>query len=159
MKENVLDALMYLFEQYYLDDDSNLTPDHDSIKDRLNEAGFLEGEIDKAIHWLEELADNQHLIDTIVPANRSFRIYTDQEAARLNKECRGFLIFLEQSGILTPLSRELVIERFMALNTDEIDLEQLKWVVLMVLFTRPGEEEAYAWMEDLVFDNPTGYLH
>jgi len=159
MKENVLDALMYLFEQYYLDDESDVSPDHDSIKGRLQEAGFLEGEIDKAINWLEELSSDQHTPDGAVPAPRSFRIYTDQESARLNQECRGFLLFLEQSEILTPVSRELVIDRFMALETDEIDLEQLKWVVLMVLFTQPGEEEAYAWMEDLVFDNPIGYLH
>ena len=47
----------------------------------------------------------------------------------------------------------------MALKTDEFDLGQLKWVILMVLFNQPGEEAAYAWMEDLVFDSLTGYLH
>ena len=49
-------------------------------------------------------------------------------------------------------SRELVIDRVMALEDEEIDLDQLKWVVLMVLFNQPGRESAYAWMEDLVID-------
>jgi Smg protein len=29
----------------------------------------------------------------------------------------------------------------------------------MVLFNQPGEEAAYAWMEDLVLDSMTGSLH
>ena len=38
------------------------------------------------------------------------------------------------------------------MRPEEIDLDQLKWVVLMVLFNQPGRESAYAWMEDLVID-------
>jgi Smg protein len=47
----------------------------------------------------------------------------------------------------------------MALATDEIDLTQLKWIILMVLFNQPGQEEAYAWMEDLMFEGLSDYLH
>ncbi|MHB8416035.1 MAG: DUF494 family protein, partial [Acidiferrobacteraceae bacterium] len=57
-----------------------------------------------------------------------------------------------QSGVLDPVTRELVLERVMALEAEEIDLEQMKWVILMVLFNRPGQEQAYAWVEDLVFN-------
>ena len=55
---------------------------------------------------------------------------------------------------------ERVIERVMALETEDFDISQLKWVILMVLFNEPGAEAAYAWMEDLVFESlPGGYLH
>ena len=47
----------------------------------------------------------------------------------------------------------------MALGDDEIDLDQLKWVVLMVLFNQPGRESAYAWMEDMVIDHAEGRLN
>ncbi|MDN5850738.1 MAG: DUF494 domain-containing protein, partial [Nitrococcus sp.] len=40
-----------------------------------------------------------------------------------------------------------------------IDLDTLKWVILMVLFNQPGQEKAYAWMENLVFENPAHPLH
>jgi len=30
---------------------------------------------------------------------------------------------------------------------------------LMVLFNQPGQEAAFAWMEDLVFDEAIGHLH
>ena len=56
-------------------------------------------------------------------------------------------------------SRELVIDRIMALGTDEIDTDIVKWVVLMVLFNQPGQEAAYAWMEDYVFEETANRLH
>jgi Smg protein len=68
-------------------------------------------------------------------------------------------MFLEQLGVLDQTSRELVIDRIMALDTDDIDLDTLKWVVLMVLFNQPGQEAAYAWMEGLVLDEMASVLH
>ena len=37
-----------------------------------------------------------------------------------------------------PTQREIVIERLLALDTEELSLEQVKWVVLMVLSCQPG---------------------
>jgi Smg protein len=47
----------------------------------------------------------------------------------------------------------------MALESDEVDLDQLKWVILMVLFNQPGQEAAVAWMEDLVLDEVVAQVH
>jgi Smg protein len=87
------------------------------------------------------------------------RFYAEQELKLLNTACRGYLLFLEQVGVLDQMTREVVIERVLALETDEIDLDQLKWVVLMVLFYQPGREVAYAWMEDLVFEDMEAVIH
>ena len=46
----------------------------------------------------------------------------------------------------------------MALDSVDIDVEQVKWVVLMVLFSQPGQEDAFARMEDLVFED-VGAVH
>ena len=62
-------------------------------------------------------------------------------------------------GVLDHSTREMAIDRVMALEEDEADLEQLKWVILMVLFNQPGREAAFAWMEDLVLDEMAGVLH
>lgn len=158
MKENVFDVLMYLFENY-MEGEVESEPDRESLKVELQEAGFPQGEVNKAFEWLDGLSTRREVDATHPPADQSIRLFTKKEAEKLDLECRGFLLFLEQSGILTPASRELVIDRVMALETEEIDLEQLKWVVLMVLFNQPGEEVAYAWMEDLVFDKALGSLH
>jgi Smg protein len=56
--------------------------------------------------------------------------------AKLDAQCRGFLLTLEQSGILDLQTRELVIERALAATGDSLSLEQLKLVVLMVLWNQ-----------------------
>jgi Smg protein len=56
--------------------------------------------------------------------------------AKLDARCRGFLLTLEQSGILTPQTRELVIERSLAASGDTLTLEQLKLIVLMVMWNQ-----------------------
>ena len=76
----------------------------------------------------------------------------DDELERISTECRGYLLQLEQQGILSPLQREIVIDRLVALDSDEVDIDRLKWLVLMVLSSQPGQEQACARMEDLVFD-------
>ena len=54
---------------------------------------------------------------------------------------------------------EILVDRLLALESADIDVEQIKWVVLMVLFNQPGQEDAYAWMEDLVYEGYGIYLH
>ncbi|RKZ36825.1 MAG: hypothetical protein DRQ37_03300 [Gammaproteobacteria bacterium] len=159
MKETVLDVLIYLFENYF-DEDSELESDQGTVRRELLEAGFPEAEISKAFGWLEGLAaGNEGSVSDSAKVRASTRIYAAEETGRLDLECRGFLYFLEQVGVLDAVTRELVIDRVMALETDDIDLERLKWVLLMVLFNRPGKEETFAWMEDYVFENMSGRLH
>jgi Smg protein len=159
MKESVLDVLMYLFEHYF-DEEAELESDQESLRAELVDAGFPEAEISKAFAWLEGLTI-EHAEGVVVEIARvgSVRVYTAQEMDRLDTPCRGFLLFLEQIRVLDGTSRELVIDRVMALEDDDIDLDQLKWVVLMVLFNQPGHESAYAWMEDLVIDHSGEFIN
>ena len=159
MKEDVLDVLMYLFENY-MDDETATEADPETLKTLLREAGFLSTEINKAFAWLEDLAIMQE-VDSLLPAKtaRSIRVFSPTEEKKLDVECRGFLMFLEQMGVLNDASRELVIDRIMALESPDIDLEQVKWVVLMVLFNQPGLEEAFTWMENMVMEEFSYPLH
>lgn len=154
MKENIFDVLIYLFENY-MDDNPDLSPDPDVIRTELLEAGFPQRDVNKAFEWMESLGDQQ----TIHSSSPTFRVFSRTETKKLNVDCRGLLLYLEQSGILSPASREMVIDRVMVLNDNEITLENLKWIVLMVLFSQPDEEAAFAKMEDLVYENIPSYLH
>jgi len=152
---------MYLFETY-IHNEAEMQVDQDTLTDDLTDAGFHREDIYNALNWLEKLADYQEgLVDPILLANDplSMRIYTEEEGQRLDAECLGFLLFLEQIQVLNMETREMVIERVMALDTLEFDLEDLKWVVLMVLFNLPGCENAYQQMEELLFDVNEGMLH
>jgi Smg protein len=159
MKQTVLDVLVYLF-QNYMSDEGESQADRESVQSELLEAGFAFSEVDKALEWLDELAAHPESNPGFqAEAERSFRVYAPDELLKLDAEAVGFLMDLERSGILSADTRELIMDRVMALETEEIDLEELKWVILMVLFNQPGQEEAYAWMEDLVFDGYGVYLH
>jgi Smg protein len=136
--------------------------DHDLLTDELTRAGFHQDEIYKALTWLEKLAalqDSDAYPNFPRVGRKSVRIYTQQECQLLDIESRGFLMFLEQVNVLDFSTREMVIDRVMELDTEFFSIDDLKWVVLMVLFNVPGKESAYSQMEDLIFDEQEGPLH
>ena len=157
MKETVLDVLMYLFESF-VDSEDEPEPNRNELREELERAGFGEREIDRALEWLDGL--NIADVAASEPTHAAaVRVYDRVEQERLDSPARGYLLHLEQIGILAPPQRELVIDRLLALDSEEIDIEQIKWVVMMVLFSQPGHEQAYAQMEDLVFAEDPGWLH
>lgn len=158
MKENVLDLLMYLFENYIYDEPES-TPDRDSLGDSLEEAGFSSAEIDRAFSWLDGLAEQRQLPIMVGQESNPVRLFCEAECSRLDVDSRGLILYLENIGVLDPARREQVLDRLMALEEDDIDMEDVKWVVLMVLFNQPGQEANYAWMEDLMFEEDGEYRH
>ena len=155
MKENIFDVLMYLFENY-MEDEIEMLPDSDVIRTELLEAGFETCEVNKAFDWLDSLSLQRTIKPTVAPA---FRIFCAQEIEKLDLECRNLIMFLEQNGILNSANREIVIDRAMALEDEEISMEKLKWIVLMILLSQPDEEIAFSRMEDMVYDLVPAYLH
>ena len=126
---------------------------------KLSRAGFGDSEIDRALDWLDGLTDNHGDLTYYAETAHGTRIYNEFEQQRLDVACRGFVIYLEQIGILSPPQREILLDRLLALGTQDIDVDQVKWVVLMVLFSQPGQELAYARMEDLVFEEEFTTIH
>ncbi len=160
MKESVIDVLMYIFSSYIESDDS-LPEDRESIDANLREAGFATQEIEKAFDWLDGLALADDTPD-IEQSPKSLRIYASEEKQRMNTKTQGFLFFLEQSGVLTPELRELVINRIMALDGDTpIDMDEFKWVVMMVLFNYAEDQDETTLMhyEDIVFADQSALYH
>ena len=160
MKEKVFDVLMYLFENY-MDDGQDFNPDQESLTQELTQAGFPRGEVNKAFTWLEELSTlgDQNPVGMVAASSfGAMRHYSDEELDKLDSKARGLVLQLEQGGVLDAYTRELVIDRAMALESDEIDLEQLRWIVLMVLFNQPGQEHAYTVLEDVVFGERQEHL-
>ncbi|PIV36487.1 MAG: hypothetical protein COS34_01305 [Lysobacterales bacterium CG02_land_8_20_14_3_00_62_12] len=145
MKETVLDVLVYLFENYF-QGAPDTVHDRESLQAELIDEGFDPIQIGKAFDWLQVL---QREPDPLArpPTSGPVRCYAVQERERLEVECIGFLMRLESHGVLDAASRERVLERAFALEQSLIDLADLKWVVLLVLFNDPGREAAFVWME------------
>ncbi len=157
MKETVLDILIHLFENF-LDGGDEPEPSRDALKQGLERAGYPDREIERALAWLEGLGNDP---DRAVgeSAGRAMRIFSGHEAVRFDTDVRGYLLHLENIRILSATQREVVIDRLLALDSDDVDIEQVKWVVLMVLFSQPGQEQAYERMEDLVFEERRDAMH
>src|ERR1039457_1961352 len=138
--------------------DDEPRPDRNTLKIELDKAGFAEADIERSLEWLDGLSGEQ--LGKVAEATaRAGRVLSGQDPLRPDTEVGGYLMYLGNVRILSGTHRELVIHRLMALEADEIDIEQVKWVVLMVLFSQPGQESAYALMEDLVFEERSDALH
>ena len=157
MKQTVVDVLMYLFENI-IGEDIPFDPDSMQVLDRLEEMGFPQHEILRAFDWLQDLADIDLSDTTATDITSSVRVYSELEMLLLDPECIGFLMYLEQTGLLTANTRELILDRVIALDV-ELDVEQLKWIVMIVLYSHPDEENTFAWMESMVFDPIVSYMH
>jgi Smg protein len=127
------DILVYLFENCQ---HAELAYDRERVAKKLSAAGFEDSDISEALHWLAGVRVPQILREPLPDSRSTFRAYAPRELAKLDAQSRGFLLTLEHSGILTAETRELVIERALAANGDTLSLEQLKLVVLMVLWNQ-----------------------
>jgi Smg protein len=128
------DILVYLFENCH---QAEVADDRERVARKLSAAGFEDADISEALHWLAGVLRAPPGASASLPdARSSFRAFAPRELAKLDAECRGFLITLEQSGILTPETRELVLERSLAASGHSLSLDQVKLIVLMVLWNQ-----------------------
>ena len=60
-------------------------------------------------------------------------------------------------GQLSAAQREMVVEQVMTLEDSTLSLDDLKWVVMMVIGNSTETEMPTQWLESIVFydDNPT----
>src|SRR5882672_10763275 len=129
----MFDILVYLFENYYA---AQAYPDYDTLERKLHAAGFENDDIHDALDWLNSLTHRpEEGISESLDARSSFRGYTADESAK----------------ILTPLLRELIIERAMGLPSEVVGPDKLKVIVLMVLWTRRGNVDALV-LDELIPD-------
>ncbi len=154
MTNNILDVLTYMFD--FLFEEAEHGEEHQiddkELKAHLSDAGFDVVRIDKAFSWLENIAALQD--GTIKPFNAtsgSMRIYSDAEKLKLDTKSRGFLQFMENVGQLDANQREMVVDQVMSLGDTKISLDDLKWVVMMVLGNSSAQEISTEWLESIVF--------
>jgi len=128
----MFDVLVYLFENYI---HAEACPEPDQLARRLSAAGFEDEEISDALEWLSGLDD---VADTnvlpVAPSLGAVRIYVAEEQIKLGTEGIGFLTFLESAGVLDARSRELIVDRVMALPETAVSMGRIKVIVLMVMW-------------------------
>ena len=151
----MFEVLVYLFENYF---EANIHPDQHTLAKELSAAGFEDADINGAFDWFDALeAMSQQETQANIASPGILRIYSEIETKKISSESLGFLMFLEQAGVLNPAQRELVIDRAMALP-EAISLEEIKWIVLMALWNQ-GKAGDYLFVEDALFSDTRPTLH
>ena len=152
----MFDVLVYLYENYTA---LSACPDARSLTRRLADAGFEDDEIADAIGWLHGLASvTLSSRAPHRPEPSAFRVYTQQEYALLGPSAIGFIAMLDRSGQLSPEQREIVIERASALTEAPIELERLKIIVLMVLWSQSVDVDLLL-LQELLDDGVPTAIH
>lgn len=163
MKENVLDVLMYLLDRFD-DDEGDLTEERQELSSELVDAGFSSVQIDRAFDWLESLgadAEDQAAalaLDCRPWSDRATRVYADFEQDRLSVEARGFITSLGQNALVDKPSLERIVDRALALDVDEIDVDTIRWIAMMVLCNHPETAHLYACLEELTLPDDSRQL-
>ena len=157
---SVLDILIYVFDRYMLVE-TPAVPRREQLARDLERAGFAPAKVERALDWLTDLAfgPGREPSPATCAQAQGVRVFSDGELMRLSTECRGLLLTLERARVLTPQQREIVIERLLALDAEEPDTEQLKWVVLMVLSSQPECELAVERLGGLMLEAPVNAPH
>ncbi len=153
----MFDVLVYLFETFY---SAEHYPDQETLSKKLSQAGFPNRDIDDALVWLRELAEEPRPDGFSAPASGrpAVRVYSRSESAKLTTEARGAIAFLESAGVIDPILRELIVEQAMAAREEEVGLNELKVIALMVLWTREGSLDTLI-LDELLPDGEPRRLH
>lgn len=149
---SVLKVLIYVYDHYMLADPADV-PERRYMLQDLQRRGFSVTEVVHAMEWLSALVGDQRTASGPADAANGgggLRVFVDGELSRLSADSRAFLGLLDRQRVLTPQQRELVIERALALDIEEVDVEQIKWVVLLVLSSQPDQELAFARFESVM---------
>ena len=140
----MFDILVYLYETYYRPD---ACPEPEALARKLSAVGFDDEEISEAIVWLTDLTEMAGATPSEAFSSTGTRYYVDSEYDALGSAAVGFVQFLESAKVLTPVQREIVIERALALEESPVGLGKLKIIVLMLLWSQGKEPDA------LMFDD------
>lgn len=153
----MFDILVYLFENYYT---PQACPEADVLAHKLAAVGFEHEDIDDALGWLHGLAQTTEQCIWLAqsPRSDSHRIFTESEYQALGSQAIGFIAFLENSNVLPPALREILIDRALAANESPVSLDKIKIIALMVLWSQEAEVD-HLVLEELLTDDHLRLSH
>ncbi len=151
----MFDILIFLFESYF---NAGSYPDADKLTVKLNAAGFEEEDITQAVAWLSGLRQLS-LSDYPAAINQSgSRCFADLERQRISLDGLRFISFLEQNKMISPIEREMIIDRAVALGRENLSLDKVKLIALMVLWNQHEDLDPLI-IEDLLTPANSAQLH
>ncbi len=131
----MLDIIAFLVQEYR---DFAACPEPEHLAQKLSAVGFEDEEIDDALDWLAELAADE-ASPIVFAESTATRMFSASECEHLPVDTQGFIHFLDTAGALTNLQREQLIDRLMALPSDDLDLDAVRLATLAVLWRHAAD--------------------
>lgn len=150
------DILVYLFETYYT---PQACPQANVLAHKLAAAGFEDDDIHEALGWLHSLAQTTERYQSMpTRQDGGCRIYTDAEYQSLGQQAIGFVQFLENSGVLPPNLREILLEQAQMTSESPVSSETIRVIALMILWSQEAEVDHLVF-EELLGHDQTRWAH
>ncbi len=151
----MFDILMFLFESYFY---AGSYPDSDKLSLKLSAVGFEDEDIRRTLSWLTDLKQLTQADYPVSINSSGARCYSELEQRRISPEAFSFLAFWEQSKMISPVEREMILDRSVALHRENLPLDQVKLITLMVLWNQHEDLDPLI-VEDLLTPDNTENLH
>ena len=151
----MFDIFMFLFENYF--EDGNFPPP-DKLSTKLSAAGFDTDDIVQAVSWLSGL-QQLSLVDYPSTINQSgSRCYSSLEKHHISVDGLSFISFREHNNVISPVEREMIIDRALVFGHEDLPLDKIKLITLMVLWNQ-HEDLDFMLMEDLLAITNNSLVH
>ena len=151
----MFDILMFLFESYF---NAGSYPDPEKLSIKLSAAGFEEEDISRALSWLSGLHQLTQTDYPISINNSGLRSFAGIEIQAISTEALLFISFLEHNKMITPIEREMIIDRAVAFGREKLPLDKVKLIVLMILWNQHEKLDPLL-VEDLLTPINLSQLH
>lgn len=112
------------------------------LTEHLQGQGYNGPEIDIAFEVANRIRSRIEDGPSVSLSIKTNQVYIFLEAMKLTKEARGYLMTLMHDKVITPEQREEIVERAYFLEYPELGLEEIQYLVNLVLGgdSWPGEE-------------------
>lgn len=148
----MVDILVFLFESYI--QANRQKPSFETLSEDLENAGFDQTQIVKAFTWLEGLKHYEKCSERLQACTPGAkRHYTNHEYYKLGPEGIEFIRYLDENHLTSDVTREMIIDRAIAVGRGKIAIEHLKWISLIILCYKNPENKQIRWYENFIFEN------
>lgn len=141
----MFEVLVFVYQLYWQGDDC---PEPPQLMRKLCAVGFEDDDVQEALTWLTALnlatSESRPQMQSVPgSAPGSLRVYSVEEQNHLGADGLAYIACLERAGYLSPLQREVVLERASAFrHGPALELDDLRIIVLMVYWSQGIEPDA-----------------
>lgn len=155
----LLQALMYFFRK--VNDKKSISLDENSFLAQLKHLGVPQEQVEAIASWINHLSDHESHVDLKdypLQSHQGTRFFTKQECKHLKLKYRCLLSRFQQQGILSSITREMVIDDLMQMPAELITDSRFHWLVLKIVASH-GDKMALACIECLMLPKTHHKIH